>query len=290
MKINHPGILYIVATPIGNLKDISQRAIEVLQSVDCIAAEDTRHSGHLLQHLGLNKPLISLHEHNEEKRAGELIARLQQGESIALISDAGTPLISDPGYLLVKLVKEAGMRVVPIPGPCALIAALSVSGLPTDRFVFEGFLPSKAKVRKEQLEALRLESRTLIFYEAPHRILESLRAMEQVFGADRQMVLARELTKMFETVKSGSIHEIINEITQDENQERGEIIVLVAGAKVIFEEETGFSSLKILSTLVDTLPVKQAVELTSQITGDKKNDLYQKALQIRDQKKHGKES
>lgn len=281
MNINHSGILYIVATPIGNLKDITQRAIETLQNVNCIAAEDTRHSKRLLQHLAITTPVVSLHEHNEVERARQLIERLRQGEAIALISDAGTPLISDPGYILVQQVKKAGFPVVPIPGPCAAIAALSVAGLPTDHFVFDGFLPAKSKLRKERLEVLRAESRTIIFYEAPHRILDSLQAMQQVFGPERQMVLARELTKLFETVIAGTIEEIIDWVTQDDNQQRGEIIVLVSGMEVVSSVKEGVSSDKILITLLETLPLKQATEIAAKITGERKNDLYQRALQLK---------
>lgn len=281
MKINDPGILYIVATPIGNLKDISQRAIEVLQAVNCIAAEDTRHSKHLLQHLGISTPLISLHEHNEHLRANQLIERLRQGESIALISDAGTPLISDPGYVLVKDVKDANLSVVPIPGPCALIAALCASGLPTDRFVFEGFLPSKPKLRKQHLESLQSETRTLIFYEAPHRILESIKTLHDVFGADRQMVLARELTKKFETIQSGKISDIMNWVSHDENQQRGEMIILVEGAKAVPVSDNQVSYDKILTILLENLPLKQASEITAKITGERKNDVYTRALEIK---------
>lgn len=281
MKINDPGILYIVATPIGNLKDISQRAIEVLQAVNCIAAEDTRHSKHLLQHLGISTPLISLHEHNEHLRANQLIERLRQGESIALISDAGTPLISDPGYVLVKDVKDANLSVVPIPGPCALIAALCASGLPTDRFVFEGFLPSKPKLRKQHLESLQSETRTLIFYEAPHRILESIKTLHDVFGADRQMVLARELTKKFETIQSGKISDIMNWVSHDENQQRGEMIILVEGAKAVPVSDNQVSYNKILTILLENLPLKQASEITAKITGERKNDVYTRALEIK---------
>jgi 16S rRNA (cytidine1402-2'-O)-methyltransferase len=279
--MNHSGTLYIVATPIGNLKDISLRAIEILQTVHCIAAEDTRHSKHLLQHLAITTPLISLHEHNEEARASQLISRLIQGESIALISDAGTPLISDPGAILVKKIKDAGISVVPIPGACALIAALSAAGLPTDRFIFEGFLSAKPPLRAERLTALQSESRTLIFYEAPHRILASLQAMQEIFGRDRKIVLARELTKLFETIRSGTIEEIIHWMTQDKNQQRGEITVLVAGAKIIPTTEHLISSDKILMTLLETLPLKQAVDLAAKITHEKKNDLYERALQLK---------
>lgn len=280
-KINHPGTLYIVATPIGNLKDISLRAVEVLQTVDCIAAEDTRHSRHLLQHLGIKTPLLSLHAHNEEERAGSLLERLQRGESIALISDAGTPLISDPGSILVKKIKNAGVAIVPIPGACALIAALSVSGLPTDRFIFEGFLPTKAKLRKERLEALVSEPRTLIFYEAPHRILGFLEEIKQIFGPDRQMVLARELTKVFETVRAGLIGEIVDWVRQDNNQQRGEIVVLIAGAKETSTASACLSSDNILKILLESLPVKQAVEMAAKMTNEKKNHLYERALQIK---------
>lgn len=281
MNINHSGILYIVATPIGNLKDITQRAIETLQNVNCIAAEDTRHSKRLLQHLGITKPLVSLHEHNETERANQLIGRLRQGEAIALISDAGTPLISDPGYILVRQVKNAGFRVVPIPGPCAAIVALSAAGLPTDRFVFEGFLPTKPKLRKERLENLQSEARTLVFYEVPHRISDSLQAMKQVLGDDRHIVFVRELTKVFETIKSGTIAEIIDWVTQDNNQQRGEIIVLVAGAKVISSVSGIASSDKILMVLLERTSVKQAAEMAAKITGNSKNNLYQRALELK---------
>lgn len=281
MNINHSGILYIVATPIGNLKDITQRAIETLQQVSCIAAEDTRHSKRLLQHLAISKPLVSLHEHNEAERAQQLIGRLRQGETIALISDAGTPLISDPGYILVKQVKNAGFQVVPIPGPCAAIAALSVAGLPTDRFVFEGFLPAKPQLREAQLQRLQSELRTIIFYEVPHRILSSLRAMKLVFGDDRPVVFARELTKLFETIKSGTIAELIDWVTQDNNQQRGEIIMIVAGAKVVSTVSDIAAVDTILRILLIALPLKQATDIAAQITGKRKNELYQRALQLK---------
>ncbi len=283
MKINQLGILYIVATPIGNLQDISLRAIDVLKTVNCIAAEDTRHSQHLLQHFSIKTPLLSLHEHNESERASQLIHRLQRGESIALISDAGTPLISDPGYLLVRDVKSVGIQVTPIPGACAAIAALSASGLPTDRFIFEGFLPAKSKLRKERLAALKTEPRTIIIYETPHRILDSLQEMQQVFGKDRLIVLARELTKIFETIKSGSIEEIIQWVTVDTNQQRGEIILLVSGADVISnpKDNITLSSEAILTVLLEALPLKQAVAIAAKITGERKNNLYQRALLIK---------
>ncbi|MFZ4126328.1 MAG: 16S rRNA (cytidine(1402)-2'-O)-methyltransferase, partial [Rickettsiales bacterium] len=213
------GILYVVATPIGNLQDMTVRAVSILKTVDKIAAEDTRHSTHLLATYGISTPLISLHEHNEMARATELIAHLKAGQSIALISDAGTPLISDPGYVLVKHVRAEGIRVEPIPGACAAIAALSVSGLPTDRFIFEGFLSSKVASRKAHLERLTLEPRTLVFYEAPHRILESIKAMQAAWGGAREIVIARELTKLFETVYAGTIDQVIDWMKQDKNQQ-----------------------------------------------------------------------
>ena len=281
MNINHSGILYIVATPIGNLKDITQRAIETLQNVNCIAAEDTRHSQHLLQYLGISVPLIPLHEHNEVQRVPKLIDRLQRGESIALVSDAGTPLISDPGYILVRQVRKAGFQVVSVPGPCAAIAALSVAGLPTDRFVFEGFLPAKPALRKERLALLRFEPRTIIFYEAPHRLRDSLQSMQEILGHGRQMVLARELTKLFETVKSGTIEEIIAWVAQDNNQQRGEIVLLVEGVKVASTLDSVISHDKILTYLLEVLPLAQATEMTAKITGRRRNDLYQRALQLK---------
>ncbi|MCE3239283.1 MAG: rRNA ((1402)-2-O)-methyltransferase [Gammaproteobacteria bacterium] len=283
MKINQLGVLYIVATPIGNLQDISLRAIDVLKTVNCIAAEDTRHSQHLLQHFSITTPLLSLHEHNESERTSQLIHRLQRGESIALISDAGTPLISDPGYILVRDVKSAGIQVMPIPGACAAIAALSASGLPTDRFIFEGFLSTKSKLRKERLAALKTEPRTLIIYETPHRILGSLQEMQQVFGKDRFIVLARELTKIFETIQSGTIEEIIHWIMLDTNQQRGEIILLVKGADIISnpKESITTSAQAVLIALLEELPLKQAVGITAKITGERKNNLYQRALLIK---------
>lgn len=280
MKINQFGKLYIVATPIGNLQDISQRAIDILKTVDCIAAEDTRYSQYLLTHFAIKTPLISLHEHNESERLEQLINRLQQGESIALISDAGTPLISDPGYLIVREVRKVGIQVVPVPGACAAIAALSASGLPTDRFVFEGFLPVKTKSRVARLMALQAEERTIIIYEAPHRILDLLQEMHDVFGEDRPVVLARELTKVYETIKSGALKEIIDWVEQDSNQQRGEIIVLVEGVQVISSQENKVSTDKVLAILLEVLPLKSAAEIAAKITGERKNELYQRALQI----------
>jgi len=280
MNINSLGTLYIVATPIGNLQDISFRAVDVLKTVNCIVAEDTRHSQSLLQHFSIKTTTIALHEHNERERTAKLLERLQQGESIALISDAGTPLISDPGYYLVREAKLAGIRVVPVPGACAAIAALSVAGLPTDRFLFEGFLPAKSGARMQRLEALRSESRTMIFYEAPHRILDLLHAMQTVWGETRQAVIARELTKMFETIMPGSLAELITRVTEDTNQQRGEIVVIVEGMTVLSTEAEADAE-RVLTILLDALPLKQAVELATKITGQKKNDVYEAALQIK---------
>ena len=223
------GSLYVVATPIGNLDDISARALKVLRDVSLIAAEDTRHSLRLMQHFGITTPLGACHEHNERDEGSRFIQRLLAGEDVALISDAGTPLISDPGYHLVRQARAAGVRVIPVPGACALIAALSAAGLPSDRFIFEGFLPAKAVGRRSRLELLKEEPRTLIFYEAPHRILECLQDLELVFGPDRPALLARELTKTFETLKGLPLSELRAFVEGDSNQQRGECVVLVAG-------------------------------------------------------------
>ncbi len=280
--LNQLGVLYVVATPIGNLRDMSPRAIEVLKAVNCIAAEDTRHSAPLLQHFLINTPLISLHEHNERERSARLLEQLQQGESIALISDAGTPLISDPGYFLVHEARNLGVKIVPIPGACALIAALSVSGLPTDRFSFEGFLPAKSKHRLAQLESLRHETRTMVFYEAPHRILDCLQDMQTIFGVKRQAVIARELTKMFETIQSAPLGELLRWVEADANQQRGEIVLILQGAEAkLPEEEDSVSTENILKILLDELPLKQAVDLAAKISGKRKNELYQQALKLK---------
>ncbi len=273
------GTLYIVATPLGNLQDMTLRAITTLKNVDTIFAEDTRHSLPLLQHFSIEKPLISLHEHNEEKRIPRLIEELLQGKSIALISDAGTPLISDPGFHLVKEARNAGIQIVPIPGPCAAIAALSVSGLPTDRFVFEGFLPNKSTARKERLSDLKNETRTLIFYEAPHRILDLLKDAEEIFGKDRTAVVAREITKMFETIHGATLAELLEWVKQDKNRERGEMVLLVEGAKIA--EKDFLEGERVLKILLEEIPLKQAVEITAKITGERKNSLYQTALLLK---------
>lgn len=276
-----PGVLYVVATPIGNLGDITVRAIEVLGAVDRIAAEDMRHSVRLLKHLGFEKPLVALHEHNERDQALKLLAPVEQGQSLALVSDAGTPLISDPGYHLVQLAHQQGIQVVPIPGPCSMIAALSASGLPTDRFVFEGFLSAKSTTRQKQLEKLAVETRTLIFFEAPHRILETLDAMQHCFGATRMAVVARELTKTFETVRLGTLSELCVWIQSDPMQQRGEFVVLVGGATLEQNQDTiPPESLQVLKILLTELSVKQASGLAAKITGINKRLLYEMALKF----------
>ncbi|MDX1901457.1 MAG: 16S rRNA (cytidine(1402)-2'-O)-methyltransferase [Gammaproteobacteria bacterium] len=272
--------LFIVATPIGNLSDISQRAIDTLKAVDCIAAEDTRHSAFLLQRYAINKPTISLHEHNESERVNELISRLQAGQSIALISDAGTPLISDPGYVLVRAVRALGIQVIPIPGPCAFVAALSASGLATDRFLFEGFLPAKSTQRKKQLSLLKNETRTMIFYEAPHRIISTLKDMLTIFGENRLAVIARELTKMHETITDGTLSALLHFVENDANQERGEQVIIVSGNEENIPSEETLSTEHILKILLSELPLKQAVDLTVKISGDRKNEIYQQALRL----------
>ena len=274
------GTLYVVATPIGNLDDISARALKVLGEVALIAAEDTRHSARLMQHFGIGTPLAACHEHNERDQGGRFLARLQAGEDVALISDAGTPLISDPGYHLVRQARAAGVTVVPVPGACALIAALSSAGLPSDRFIFEGFLPAKAVGRRARLEQVREESRTLIFYEAPHRILECLEDMRAVFGSERPALLARELTKTFETLKGLPLAELCAWVAADSNQQRGECVVLVAGWQAPEgEAAVNAEALRVLDLLLKELPLKRAAALAAEITGVRKNLLYQTALE-----------
>jgi 16S rRNA (cytidine1402-2'-O)-methyltransferase len=277
------GTLFIVATPIGNLEDLSPRAQRVLAGVDRIAAEDTRHSRRLLDQFGITTPMLALHEHNEPTASAGLIARLLQGEDIALISDAGTPLISDPGYVLVREARQAGIQVVPVPGPSALITALSACGLPTDRFVYEGFLPSKQAARRSQLEQLATEARTLVFYESPHRIEGTLADLREIFGDAREAVLARELTKRFETFLSGDLATLAARLHADEDQRRGEFVIIVRGAPVM---ETGtHEGERVLRILLEELPLKQAAHLAAAISGERKNDLYQRAL---DWQKQGK--
>ena len=271
--------LYIVATPIGNLADISARAIEVLSSVDVIAAEDTRHSKYLLQHHGIETSTISLHEHNEQQRSELLLSRIAAGESIALISDAGTPLISDPGYRLVNMAREQGIKVIPIPGACAVIAALSASGLSAERFAFEGFLPPKSTARRQALESLANEPRTLIFYESPKRMVASLQDMLTVFGGDRKACLARELTKMFETIVTLPLAELVDVVINDANHQKGEIVLLVEGQSTVVDRDEA-EEVRVLQLLLNEVPLKQAATITASILGIKKNKAYEMALKL----------
>lgn len=276
--IQLPGVLYVVATPIGNLEDLSPRARKVLSEVDVVAAEDTRHSGALLSHFGIRTPLLSLHDHNEAERAEQLIPRLKAGASVALVSDAGTPLISDPGFDLVRAARKAGIPVTPVPGASALVAALSVSGLPTDRFVFEGFLPAKPAARRERLQALAVETRTLVFYESVHRLAESLSDLAAAFGGSRPAVLARELTKLHEGVREAGLEELAAWASADPHAGKGEVVLVVAGATVAGGADVDAD--RVLKALLRELPVKQAVSLAAAITGLNKNPLYARALEL----------
>jgi 16S rRNA (cytidine1402-2'-O)-methyltransferase len=272
------GVLYVVATPIGNLEDWSPRAVSTLKAVSVVAAEDTRHSGRLLQHFNISTRLMAVHDHNEAGRVEGLLAKLEAGDDIALISDAGTPLISDPGYRLVAAAQAAGLRVVPIPGACAAIAALSAAGLPSDRFIFEGFLPARSSARRDRLQQLASEPRTLMFYEAPHRIVECLDDMVAVIGGERRVVLARELTKTFETVRQYSLTEMLAWVKADPDQQRGEIVLVLEGMPDMAVEQDWTEADRILGILLAELPVKQAAALAASITGHKKNALYERAL------------
>lgn len=271
--------LYIVPTPIGNLGDITQRALSVLQSVDLIAAEDTRHTGLLLQHFAINARLFALHDHNEQQKSAVLLAKLQEGQSIALVSDAGTPLINDPGYHLVRTCREAGIRVIPLPGPCAAIAALSAAGLPSDRFCYEGFLPAKSKGRRDALKALEQEPRTLIFYESTHRLLDSLDDICAVLGESRYVVLARELTKTWESIHGAPIGELAAWVNEDDNRRKGEMVLIVEGFKVQSDDALPADALRTLALLQTELPLKKAAALAAEIHGVKKNALYKYALE-----------
>jgi 16S rRNA (cytidine1402-2'-O)-methyltransferase len=270
--------LYIVPTPIGNLGDITERALTVLKQVDLIAAEDTRHSGRLLSHFGISTKTFALHDHNEQYKADALITQLQNGKSIALISDAGTPLISDPGFHLVNRCRQAGVSVVPLPGACAVITALSASGLPSDRFSFEGFLPPKSKGRRDTFQALLEAERTLIFYESPHRILDSLDDMLAVFGPERQVVLARELTKTFETFYGAPLGDLVEWVKGDPNRTRGEMVLLVAGHRAD-NTELSLDALRTVRLLCQELPLKKAAALAAEIHNVKKNALYKWGLE-----------
>jgi 16S rRNA (cytidine1402-2'-O)-methyltransferase len=275
-----PGTLYVVATPIGNLGDLTPRAREVLASVALIAAEDTRHTRQLLQTCGIGTALTSLHEHNEGPKSGELVARLAQGDSIALVSDAGTPLVSDPGFDLVAAARQQGIAVVAIPGACAAIAALSVAGLPTHRFVFEGFLPAKAAARSARLQQLAREERTLIFYEAPHRLVEVLRDLTEIFGAQRRASISRELTKRFETTYSGTLAELSAAAERDSDMARGELVIVVSGAPAAGGAALELDADALLRALLQELSPSQAAKIAAHLTGGKRGELYEAALQI----------
>lgn len=271
--------LYIVSTPIGNLGDMTPRAVEVLQQVDVIAAEDTRHSKRLMSHFGITTPLIPCHDHNERQQASAIIRRMQAGEAVALISDAGTPLISDPGFYLVRAVREAGFTVVPVVGACAFIAALSVSGLPTDRFYFEGFLPAKSGARVKKLTDLAALQQTWGFYESTHRIVDSIADLVSVVGEYRYIVICREITKTFEAVLAGSAAEVQAALLADSNQQRGEFVVLVEGDHT---EQEGLSpeAIKMLLRIKQDLPLKKAASIVADLTGERKNALYDYGLSL----------
>jgi 16S rRNA (cytidine1402-2'-O)-methyltransferase len=285
--IKSAGRLYVVATPIGNLGDLSVRAREILQSVSLIAAEDTRHTGVLLKHFGIQTPQVSLHEHNERHRSGGIIERLREGASVALVSDAGTPAINDPGFDLVRTAAAAGCEIVAVPGPCAAIAALSIGGLPTDRFCFEGFLPARGAARRKSLQSLAAEVRTLVLYEAPHRAREALEDCAAVFGAERNAAVAREITKLHETTYRGSLRELLERAGSDADFSRGEIVILIAGApQAPADDEGGVDGHggaldRVLKILLAELPLRQAAHLAAQITEARGNEAYKRALQLK---------
>ena len=267
------GTLYVVATPIGNLGDLTPRALDTLRTADAVCAEDTRRTRQLLAHYGLQRPLLALHEHNEEAQAAQLVARLQAGGSLALVSDAGTPLVSDPGFRLVRAAREAGVRVSPVPGACAAIAALSVAGVPSDRFVFEGFLPAKAAARRQRLQQLAGETRTLLFYESAHRIEESLADCVEAFGGERHAVLARELTKLFETVLDGPLADLHARVRADADQRKGEFVLIVEGAG---DDETAriAEGRRLYARLAEHLPPSAAAKLAAELSGAPRKALY----------------
>jgi 16S rRNA (cytidine1402-2'-O)-methyltransferase len=267
------GTLFVVATPIGNLGDLSPRALETLKAVAAICAEDTRHTRQLLAHFGVDKPLVALHEHNEGEAAAPLVARLLAGESLALVSDAGTPLVSDPGFRLVRAAREAGIAVSPVPGASALVTALSVAGLPSDRFIFEGFLPAKANARRERLVALASEPRTLIFYESAHRIEEALDDAVTAFGAERRAVVARELTKLFETVLDGSLSDLVQRVRADPNQRKGEFVLLVHGAGEDADARV-IEGRRLYAKLSEHLPPSTAAKVAAEWSGAPRKALY----------------
>ena len=273
--------LYVVATPIGNLGDMTSRAVEALNQVDVIAAEDTRHSKRLMSYFGIDTPMIPCHDHNERQQTERIVQKLRQGESVALVSDAGTPLISDPGYFLVRGVRDAGFRVIPVPGVSAIIAALSVSGLSTDRFFFGGFLPAKSSGRRKKLEELGEMPFTWGVYESTHRIMDSLNDFQAVLGGDRYMVLAREITKAFETVVAGTVTEVLSVLENDSDQRRGEFVLLVEGNKAEADLTIDESTVRWLVRLLEELPPKKAAAIIADVTGLKKKDIYNKAISLK---------
>ena len=275
------GILYVVATPIGNLGDITLRAIETLKMVDAIAAEDTRHTAGLLSHFGMTKKLIAVHQHNEQQSAEKLILALIKGENIALVTDAGTPAVSDPGAIVVNAVRNAGLKVVPIPGASAVIAALSASGIMQNGFQFVGFLPASGSARRKVLQSLMVQTVTLVFYEAPHRIVECVADLSLILGQNRRITFARELTKTFETIYSCDLNEAENWLKSDLNQQRGEFVLLIEAALAVETQAISDEAQRILKCLLAELPLKQAVALATEITQLKKNDLYEFALSLK---------
>ena len=273
-KQSGAGRLYIVATPIGNVDDITLRALEILARVDLIAAEDTRHTGRLLARLGIDRPLVAIHEHNEEQQAPRVIEQMAEGLSVALVSDAGTPLVSDPGYRLVTGAAERGIEVIAVPGPSAVTAALSISGLPTDRFAFEGFLPARATARQKRLTGLRTEPRTMVFFESSHRIEGCLADLRDVLGAGRQAAVCRELTKQFETVLRGSLADLHDQVSRDPNQRKGEFVLVVAGSTS--DDDADFAAaLALAGELLDLVGASQAARIGAKLHGVSRRDLYQ---------------
>lgn len=275
------GRLYVVATPIGNLGDFSPRAVETLRACSVIAAEDTRHTGTLMRHFDISTPLVSLHDHNERQRSPELVERMRGGESIALVSDAGTPAISDPGYQLVSAAAAAGVDILAIPGPCAALAAVSIAALPSDRFCFEGFLPARGAARRARLQALASEARTLVFYESPHRVRETLEDCRDSFGAARRAAVAREMTKIHESLYRGSLAELCARSQRDDDFVRGEIVIVIAGAPPAPESALGAELDRVLTLLLAELPLKQAARLGARILGVRDNEAYKRALQLK---------
>jgi len=287
VKIVNSGRLYVVATPIGNLGDLSPRARETLAGVALIAAEDTRHSGAMLKSLGISTPMVSLHDHNEAERTPDLVARIAGGISVAVISDAGTPAISDPGFDLVRAAAAAGVEVVSIPGPCAAVAAISIGGLPTDRFCFEGFLPARGSARRARLEALAAEPRTLVFYESPHRVAETLEDCAAAFGGERRAAVAREITKLHETTYRGSLAELLDVARADADFARGEMVLVVGGAPPATAGDAGADGHggeldRVLGALMAELPLKQAASLAARIVpAVRDNEAYKRALHLK---------